>query len=199
VTRPATAWVGVAVVLAAAALLGWRLPPERLDWQPALALGQPWRAWTAVGVHYSPAHLIGNLAGVALTGLCGWAVRVPARLAGAWLAAWPLTQFALLVRPDLLHYGGLSGVVHAGVAALVVWVLTTARTRAQRWVGGALAFGLLVKLVSESPWGPPLRHSEAWDIAVAPVAHATGVLAGVVCAVIALVLPRREPPATSHR
>ena len=198
-TRPATAWVGVAVVLAAAALLGWRLPPERLDWQPALALGQPWRAWTAVGVHYSPAHLIGNLAGVALTGLCGWAVRVPARLAGAWLAAWPLTQFALLVRPDLLHYGGLSGVVHAGVAALVVWVLTTARTRAQRWVGGALAFGLLVKLVSESPWGPPLRHSEAWDIAVAPVAHATGVLAGVVCAVIALSLPRRGPPATSHQ
>lgn len=198
-TRPATAWVGVAVVLAAAALLGWRLPPERLDWQPALALGQPWRAWTAVGVHYSPAHLIGNLAGVALTGLCGWAVRVPARLAGAWLAAWPLTQFALLVRPDLLHYGGLSGVVHAGVAALVVWVLTTARTRAQRWVGGALAFGLLVKLVSESPWGPPLRHSEAWDIAVAPVAHATGVLAGVVCAVIALSLPRRGSPATSHR
>ena len=198
-TRPATAWVGVAVVLAAAALLGWRLPPERLDWQPALALGQPWRAWTAVGVHYSPAHLIGNLAGVALTGLCGWAVRVPARLAGAWLAAWPLTQFALLVRPDLLHYGGLSGVVHAGVAALVVWVLTTARTRAQRWVGGALAFGLLVKLVSESPWGPPLRHSEAWDIAVAPVAHATGMLAGVVCAVIALSLPRRGPPATSHQ
>ena len=198
-TRPATAWVGVAVVLAAAALLGWRLPPERLDWQPALALGQPWRAWTAVGVHYSPAHLIGNLAGVALTGLCGWAVRVPARLAGAWLAAWPLTQFALLVRPDLLYYGGLSGVVHAGVAALVVWVLTTARTRAQRWVGGALAFGLLVKLVSESPWGPPLRHSEAWDIAVAPVAHATGVLAGVVCAVIALSLPRRGPPATSHQ
>jgi len=126
-------------------------------------------------------------------------VRVPARLAGAWLAAWPLTQFALLVRPDLLHYGGLSGVVHAGVAALVVWVLTTARTRAQRWVGGALAFGLLVKLVSESPWGPPLRHSEAWDIAVAPVAHATGVLAGVVCAVIALSLPRRGSPATSHR
>jgi len=194
VTRPATAWVGVAVVLAAAALLGWRLPPERLDWQPALALGQPWRAWTAVGVHYSPAHLIGNLAGVALTGLCGWAVRVPARLAGAWLAAWPLTQFALLVRPDLLHYGGLSGVVHAGVAAIVVWVLATGRTRAQRWVGALVAIGFVAKLLSESPWGDALRHPAGWDIATAPIVHTTGALAGALCALAALASLRHRSP-----
>ena len=178
-------WIGAAVLLAACALLGWPLAPALIDWQPGLALRQPWRAWTAIGVHYSAAHLIGNLAGVALAGVFGVAARVPARLAWAWLAAWPLTQFCLLVRPDLAHYGGLSGVVHAGVAIVIVFVLVSG-TRRQRLVGGAVAVGFCAKLLSEAPWGEALRHPAGWDIAVAPLAHTTGALAGAVCAVLAL-------------
>ena len=185
--RPYAAWVGVAVLLAACALAGWPLPHEAIDWQPSLAFSQPWRAFTAVGVHYSSAHLIGNLAGIALAGVYGVAAMVPARLAWAWLVAWPLTHLALLVRPELLHYGGLSGVVHAGVAAIVVWVLATGRTRAQRIVGALVAIGFVAKLLSESPWGATLRHPEGWDIAVAPLVHATGALAGALCALVALV------------
>ena len=30
--------------------------------------------------------------------------------------AWPLTHLSLLARPEVMHYGGLSGVLHAGVA-----------------------------------------------------------------------------------
>jgi hypothetical protein len=37
---------------------------------------------------------------------------------------------------------------------------------------------LLVKVVSESPWGAPLRQVPGWDIAVAPFAHASGLVAG---------------------
>jgi rhomboid family GlyGly-CTERM serine protease len=177
VTRASLAWVGVAGLLGACALLGWPVAREAIDWQPALAFSQPWRAFSAVGVHYSVAHLVGNLAGVALAGLFGVVAQLPARMAWAWLVAWPLTQFGLLVRPDLAHYGGLSGVVHAGVAAVAAYLLV-AGTRAQRWVSGIVLVGLCAKLLSESPWGPALRHTGSWDFAVAPMAHVTGVVAG---------------------
>ena len=192
--RPYAAWVGVAVFFGACALVGWRIPHEAIDWQPALAFDQPWRAFSAVGVHYSGAHLIGNLAGIALAGVYGVAAMAPARLAWAWLAAWPLTHLGLLVRPDLLHYGGLSGVVHAGVAAIVVWVLANGRTSAQRWVGALVAIGFIAKLLSEAPWGETLRHPQGWDIAVAPLVHTTGALAGALGALVALVSRRRTDP-----
>jgi rhomboid family GlyGly-CTERM serine protease len=190
-SRPCAAWVGVALFFGACAMAGWRVPHESIDWQPALAFSQPWRAFSAVGVHYSSAHLIGNLAGIALAGLYGIAAMVPGRLAWAWLAAWPLTHLGLLAKPDLLHYGGLSGVVHAGVAAIVVWVLATGRTRAQRWVGALVAIGFVAKLLSESPWGDTLRHPQGWDITVAPIVHTTGALAGALCALIALTMQHR--------
>ena len=63
-TRGARAWVFMATLLAACALLGWPVSHERIDWQPTLALGQPWLAFTAVGVHYSVQHLIGNRLGL---------------------------------------------------------------------------------------------------------------------------------------
>ena len=193
-TRPYAAWVGLAALFAACALAGWWLPHDAIDWQPALAFSQPWRAFTAIGVHYSSAHLIGNLAGIALAGVYGIAAVVPTRLAWAWLAAWPLTHLGLLVRPELSHYGGLSGVVHAGVAAIVVWVLATGRTRAQRWVGALVAIGFVAKLISEAPWGTTLRHPEGWDIAVAPLVHTTGAIAGALCAIVAIALHRRTRP-----
>ena len=183
--RGGRAWVGVATLLGASALAGWTLPTESIDWQPALAWREPWRALTAVGVHYSAQHLIANLIGTGVAGLFGVVAQVPARLAWAWLAAWPLTQTGLLLRPDLAHYGGLSGVLHAGVTAVGVFLLLTG-TRAQRWVGAAVLAGLCAKIASESPWGAPLRHPAGWDIAVAPLAHATGALAGAACAAIAL-------------
>lgn len=186
------AWPIVATLYALCALACWPLPREAFDWQPALAASQPWRAFSAIGVHYSSAHLIGNLAGVALAALYGVVAQVPPRLAWAWLAAWPLTHLGLLVRPELLHYGGLSGVVHAGVAAITLWVLVSARTRAQRWVGALVAIGFVAKLVSEAPWGPVLRHPAGWDIAIAPLVHTTGAIAGAACAGVALWLGRRS-------
>lgn len=184
------AWASVAMLLALAALAGWWVPSEAIDWQPALAWREPWRAVSAVGVHYSVLHLVGNLIGAAVAGLFGVIARVPARLAWAWLAAWPLTQFGLLSRPDLMHFGGLSGVLHAGVAAVVVWVGVRG-SPAQRAVAAAIGGGLVVKLLLERPWGESLQHPSGWGIAIAPLAHTTGSLAGAVCTVIALALPQR--------
>jgi rhomboid family GlyGly-CTERM serine protease len=188
VNRGSFAWAGVAALFAACALLGWQVPHEAIDWQPALAFTQPWRAFTAVGVHYSAQHLIANLAGVALGGVFGLAALVPPRMALAWLAAWPLTHLGLLMKPELAHYGGLSGVVHAAFAIVVAYVLI-AGTRRQRIVGSLVLIGFAGKLLSEAPWGDALRHPAGWDIATAPIAHATGALAGALCAIVALLLP----------
>ena len=188
-TPGSRAWLAVAAGLAACALLGGLIDPALIDWQPTLAWRQPWRAFSAIGVHYSAAHLIGNLAGVALSGVFGVAAMVPTRLAWAWLAAWPLTHFGLLLRPELAHYGGLSGVVHAAVAIVIVSVLVSG-TRRQRLVGSAVLVGFCAKLLSETPWGEAVRYPAGWDIAIAPIAHTTGALAGAVCAVVALGLQR---------
>ena len=183
--RASGAWLGVAALLGLGALAGWPLSRELIDWQPARVGVEPWRAVTAIGVHYSVAHLGANLAGVGLAALLGLGARVPLRLASAWLLAWPCTQLGLLLlAPSLAHYGGLSGVLHAGVAIVVVDLLVRG-TRAQRGVGAALALGLLAKLLSEAPWGPVLRVVPGWDITLAPIAHSSGALAGALCAGLA--------------
>ena len=163
-----------------------------LDWQPALALTEPWRAWSAAFVHYSALHVIGNAAGLSLTAAYGWVARVPLRSALAWLVAWPLTQVGLLVQPGLLHYGGVSGVVHAGVAIVTLYVILAG----YRWVGGTVMAMLFVKLATESPWGAPLQFVPGWDIALAPVSHATGVGAGLLCCAAAEALARHGPQRT---
>ncbi len=180
----------LAAVLAAGSLLAFVLPALQLDWQPALWPHEPWRAFTAAFVHWSPLHLGANLAGAAVVAALGLAARLPARCTLAWAAAWPLTQLGLLVQPALAHYGGLSGVLHAGVAvaALALLVQETGRRRA---LGVAILAGLLIKLLLEEPWGAPLRHGGGWDIATAPLAHATGAMAGLLCGAVVLALRRR--------
>lgn len=183
-------WVALAVLLAAGSCTIWWLPAGAFDWQPRLAFSEPWRWWSAVWVHLSTRHLLANLLGTLVVGALGRIAGLPARSALAWALAWPLTQLALLWRPALLHYGGLSGVLHAGVA-IAAWHLLRWRRGGERAVGLLLAVGLLAKLVTEAPWGPVLRHPADWDIAIAPLAHTTGAIAGWLCA---FALDRRPTP-----
>lgn len=182
----------VALLLATGSLLVWVQPPgvqAALQWRPELAWREPWRAFSAALLHLSPQHLIANLAGCAVVGLLGLAARLTWREALAWLLAWPLTQFGLLIEPELERFGGLSGVLHAGVAVAVIAML---RARAahgrERGIGLVVGIGLLAKVAAERPLsGPPLRHWNGWNIAIAPLAHLTGLIAGVVAsALIAL-------------
>jgi rhomboid family GlyGly-CTERM serine protease len=173
----------VTVALLAGSLLALLLPAPWLDWQPERAWMQPWRAVTAAWVHWSEQHLGANLLAAAVVGAYGLAAQVPRAHALAWLAAWPLTHVGLLLNPDLLHYGGMSGVLHAGVAIVCLHLLVQGSGR-QRWVGAGVSLGLVVKLLREEPWGPALQRSADWDIAVAPLAHSTGALAGLLCALL---------------
>ena len=192
-TKGPRAWVAFAAVLFVLAILAQCLPADAIDWQPTLAARQPWRAFSAAALHYSTLHLGANLAGTLLVAALGVAAQVPRSLAWAWFAAWPLTQIGLLLRPDLAHFGGLSGVLHAGVAIVATHLLLSATGR-RRWIGAAILIVLCIKVLSESPWGPPLRHPPEWDIALAPFAHASGLVVGMLCALASHGLARLCKP-----
>jgi rhomboid family GlyGly-CTERM serine protease len=179
----ARAWVALAAALALAAVVASVVAPDTLEWQPARAWSEPWRAWTAAVVHYSAFHLVVNLVGTALVAALGWFARVPRATTIAWLVAWPLTQFGLLARPDLLHYAGLSGVLHAGTAC-VGWQLAAHARGQRRAIGVLVLAALAVKVASESPWGAAVRTPAGWDIATAPFAHASGLVAGLAAAIV---------------
>lgn len=169
-------WLTLCAGLAALCLLAWPLPREALDWQPALVAPEPWRAVTAAFVHWTPIHLGANLAGCAVLAWLGWRGGLGQRDALAGLIALPLTQLGLLLRPELQHYAGLSGELHA-LAAIAALTLFTRRSR-DRFIGAALVVGLAIKLALEQPLGAVLRETPGFDFPVAPFAHLTGALSG---------------------
>jgi rhomboid family GlyGly-CTERM serine protease len=183
------AWIALAGLLGVGAALAWPVDPATIDWQPARVASDPWRAVSAAWVHYSALHFGANLAGLVLVALLGWFARVPWQSAAAWGIAWPLTQLGLLARPDLIHYGGLSGVLHAGVACVAGRLIVHEHGR--RRAIGVLTLALIaVKVVSEAPWGPALSHPAGWDIATAPFAHASGLVAGLASAALVELVER---------
>jgi membrane associated rhomboid family serine protease len=219
-----------------------------LDWQPAPGLREPWRLWTCAWVHWSAAHLLVNAAGAVVVAFVGWRARLPAAAALAWFLAAPTTQLVMAalgtdrVAAVMPHYGGLSGVLHAGVVVLGLslawpgvrgrvrrpaassrmdpgfaatrasliepsrltegpWAMTEmgtptvlpvstldqpspvadiGRPLRERWIGVAIVAGTLMKVVFEAPWDLAPRPSAALGISVAPVAHACGVVAGLI-------------------
>jgi rhomboid family GlyGly-CTERM serine protease len=191
VTRGAGSWLALTALLAAVATALWFAPRELLAWQPAHALDQPWRLWSAAFVHWTPWHLVANLIGCAVVAAFGIAARVPVRCTLAWLVAWPLSHAALALQPALTSYGGLSGVLHAGVA-IAAWQLLRHDSGRRRQIGAAVMAGLLIKLLLERPWGAPTQTVAGWDFAVAPLAHTSGAIAGIVCAALADAVSRRR-------
>lgn len=183
-SRGARAWLATSWLLATCALLSWFAPRQVLDWQPALAAAQPWRAWSAAFVHWSPWHLAANLLGCAVVGLFGVAARVAPGATVAWLVAWPLGHALLALQPALASYGGLSGVLHAGVV-VAAWPLAFEATGARRAIGLAVLLGVAAKLVLEAAWIAPVQVVPEWDFPVASLAHLTGAAAGLACALVA--------------
>lgn len=184
-------WAVVSIGAATGALLLWSAPREAFDWQPRFALSQPWRLWTAAFVHWSQLHLMANLAGCAAVAAFGIAAQLPRRATWAWLAAWPLTQAALALQPLLLHYGGLSGVLHAGVAVAALHLAWRAHGR-RRGIGWAVLVGLAVKLALERSWQGTTQIVTGWDIPIAPLGHLTGATSGLVCGAIAQLISDRR-------
>ena len=177
--------MALALALGAGALLGLLVPAPEWDWQPSKA-AEPWRWWTAAFVHLNGLHLAGNLLGLVVVAALGVVGRLPQRAALAWALAWPLAHGVLLLRPEVTHYAGLSGVLHAGVAVAVTWLVLEGR---RRRVAMAIGAGLVAKLLLEQPWGAPVTVSATLGIPVVPMAHAGGALVGLL---LTLLLHRRD-------
>jgi rhomboid family GlyGly-CTERM serine protease len=159
---------------------------DALDWQRALLGAQPWRWWSAAFPHLDTTHLAANLAGCAVVAAFGLAAGLGRGAALAWLLAWPLTHLTLALAPGVERYAGLSGVLHAGVATGAVFVIVDKRPGVMRWIGVAVAAGLLAKLVQEQAWVAPVQRLAGWDFPVVVAAHAAGALAGTGCALAVL-------------
>lgn len=196
--RPGKAWLAMALLLAAVSLPAWWVPASWLAWQPGRWMDQPWRAWTAVFVHWSPLHLGANAIGCLLVAALGAVAAVPPRAVLAWLLAWPLLHLGLLADPGLLHYGGLSGLLHAGVAVVGCWLTVHARGR-RRGLGLALLAGLTLKLGLEGGGAQTLVQQPGWDVPLAPLAHTTGALAGAGVALVLVALRRAILPSAALR
>lgn len=183
-------WCSVAACLALGSLAALWVDAQRLDWQPGLAWVQPWRWWSGAWVHWSWGHLGANLAGTALIAALGVRAHADPADGWAWFAAWPITQLGLLPQPALLHYGGLSGVLHAGVVIAAIG-LVQRESGLRRWVGWLIVAGVALKVTLEQPWQGALRQVSGWDIALAPAAHLSGALAGLACGFAAAAWRRR--------
>ena len=189
-------WWSVACVLAVGALTAQWIDAQRLDWQPGLAPAQPWRWWSGAWVHWSLGHLGANLAGTALIAALGARAHADRADAWAWFVAWPATQLGLLLQPSLLHYGGLSGVLHAGVVIAALGLLQR-ESGLRRAVGWLILGGVALKVGMEQPWQGGLRQPPGWQIAIAPAAHLSGAVAGLLCGLAAWGWRRRGARALS--
>ena len=176
------AWVMLAALLCVGAIVVTAIAAERgtplidaslamaLDWQPALGLREPWRLWTCAWVHWSAAHLAVNAVGALVVAFVGWRARLSRSAALAWFLAWPTTQLLMAtlgddrLGPSMPHYGGLSGVLHAGVVVLgltLAWPLARIPDRlragaaASRLDAGFVATRASViepSRITEGPW-----------------------------------------------
>jgi membrane associated rhomboid family serine protease len=83
-------------------------------------------------------------------------------------------------------------VLHAGVAVAAVALWRGGGARRERALGALLLAGLCTKVVGERPWALALVTPPGWDIAVAPLAHASGAVFGVLLA--RALVPLRSRP-----
>ncbi|MGE5452591.1 MAG: hypothetical protein ACM3VZ_12220 [Acidobacteriota bacterium] len=201
----AVSWIGLCLLLAGPA---WVWPPIALDhpltWPAAiqpliLHPDQGWHQtlsswWSTAWVHGSAPHLYRNLGGVALLAALGWTAGVSWRATVSWALAWPLTHVGMLWRPELTSYIGLSGVLHAGAAIIATHQILTPPFPSSRRLGAILLTGLALKIIMENPWGAVLILSSSSAIKVAPWAHFSGVMAGLVCGTLLHGMARLRHP-----
>lgn len=178
-------WLIVCVVHAVASMLVWwqgETLAGWLTWRADRWLQQPWTLWTSAWVHRSTPHLIGNQMAIGALAAVAWVFRPGLRAVWAWVLAWPLVPWTQTMWPFVGYYVGLSGVIHAAVAVLVLdWMWNAPRgSMAWRW-GGLLGLGLVAKLVLEQGWSKPVVWSEGLDMSVVHSAHLMGAIAGAGC------------------
>ena len=154
-----------------------------LAWHADSWLRQPWVLWTASLAHLSGAHLLANLAALAVLGVLGSTLRAGKVAAAALLLAWPLGTLALWWWPQVGGYSGMSGLLNA--MAGVLWA-HTALGAAARPISFVIFAALALKLLSEHAWSQPIAFDPNWGFNVVYAAHLAGALAGGACGLLCM-------------
>ncbi len=178
-------WTLVAVALSATASwahLDPRVPGAWLVCTPeSLAQGELWRLLTGPLVHASADHAVRDLGLLLILGLT-FEPLVGRRFGAALLlstVAAPLVAF--LVDPELVAYFGMSGTVHAVVAAALVAEWRRAAGRPPLWIVAASLIIPAVLVLELSP-GPVLFHLDLGpQIRSVPATHLLGFICGALC------------------
>lgn len=171
--RPLLLFALPAVVIAIAgnargALLLDRNSVAQLEW---------WRLWTGHWVHFSPSHLLWNLAVLLAAG--SWLERVRPGLLGWFsIGAAPLISLAVLAgEPGLAAYGGLSALATGVVVLLGLQQLQRPGATRLLWTGVLVL--LAAKLVGEALRGESwLLQFDRNAVRLSRVAHIAGAAAG---------------------
>ena len=149
----------------------------------ALMQGEMWRALTAHLVHLNWPHVFLNLCGLLLIGELLWG-ELPLRHGIGLLIFSGATISVCLwwLRPELVSYAGLSGVLHGLWAGCACYGLrhtthVSLRSRLPYWVG---AFLLVAKLFMEFRYGSSEFTENLIGGSVLTESHLYGALAGVV-------------------
>lgn len=171
--RSVSTWLS-ALLLIGAALAASLHPDVFLLDREALASGEVWRLWTGHLVHRTSVHFVFDV---------GVAVGLLFLLRRTWIW-WVLPPFvgiaALLARPDLTSYAGLSGVLH-GLTVLVAGTLWKESRGVERCLAAVLWGAVAGKALIELVLGVPL-FSGGYDMGGETVfaAHVAGVLGGTI-------------------
>jgi hypothetical protein len=191
------AWLAVCALLGGGSVLvAWltgvappvpEFPAHPLAWEAASWIRHPWTLWTSAWVHTSLGNLGGNLLAILGLAVAGAALGARGAAAIALLVAWPASTLALLIWPEVTHYSGLGGPIHAAAAVLGVHL---AARPAFKPFSPLLFAALGLKLLAERGWAQPVAFDPSWGFNVVYGAHLTGTLAGAVCGALAVLLSR---------
>ena len=169
--RSVSTWLS-ALLLIGAALAASLLPEMFLLDREALGAGEVWRLWTGHLVHRTAVHFAFDV-GVAV------GLLFLVRRTWIWLVLPPFVGVvALLARPDLSSYAGLSGVLH-GLTVLSAGTMWRENRGTERWIAAVLWCAVTGKAFTELALGMPL-FSGGYDMGGETVfaAHVAGVLGG---------------------
>ena len=191
----ARVWVALCVLLGLASVaVAFTGAQASLVWRAASWMHHPWVLWTASLVHLSLAHLLVNLAALAVLAVLGAFVQAGRAATLALLLAWPLGTLALSCWPQVGGYSGMSGLLMS--MAGVLWAHTTLRP-ATKPLSFLLFTVLALKLLSEHAWSQPIAFDPEWGFNVVYAAHLAGALAGAACGLLFEAIGRVLRPASN--
>ena len=145
----------------------------------AILGGEFWRLWTGHWIHVSPSHLFWNVGGLSFTG--AWLeARHPGLLLRYTALAAPLISIGLLVlEPNMITYGGLSGL---GTGIVVLLGITLCRRPGfDRTIGVGTLFLLAARLLPDLIQDTALlSHFDLPAVQASTTAHLLGTLLAVI-------------------